>query len=214
MAEEHTNKVAEFESNVGGDHGAVESKDRGMFDFLGKKEEEQPKPQQEAIATEFENFKIEESKAEDGYREGEKKNSLLEKLHRSHSSSSSSSDEEEGESGEKKKKKKNKDKKGLKEKIEEKIGGDKKADDTAVPVEKSDEQPEKKGLIDKIKEKLPGVSAPSPPPTPAAVAADKVAVEHHEEESKEKKGFLEKIKEKMPGYHSKTEDEKETTASR
>ncbi|KAK8623251.1 hypothetical protein V6N13_118139 [Hibiscus sabdariffa] len=199
MAEEHTNKVAQFESNVGGDNEAVESKDRGMFDFLGKKEEEQPKPQQEAIATEFEKVKIDESnsKAEDGHEEGEKQHSLLEKLHRSDSSSSSSSDEEEGEGGEKKKKKKNKDKK---EKIEEKIGGDKKADDsdTAVPVEKSDEQPEKKGFIDKIKEKLPGVSAPSPPPTPAAVPADKVAVEHHEEESKEKKGFLEKIKEKLP----------------
>ncbi|KAE8731416.1 lysine-specific histone demethylase 1-like protein 1-like [Hibiscus syriacus] len=208
MAEEHTHKEAEF----GGDQGAVESKDRGVFDFLGKKEEENPKPKQEALASEFEKVKIEESKAEEERKEGEKKPILLDKLHRSGSSSSSSSDEEEGEGGEKKDKKR----------LKEKTGGEKK-DETAVPVEKSDEQPEtpeKKGFIDKIKEKLPGQhkkdeedATPSPPPTPATVPADKVAVEYHEEESNEKKGLLAKIKEKIPGYHTETEEEKETTAS-
>ena len=87
MAEEHTNKAPECESNIGGE-GAVETKDRGLFNFFGKKEE---KPQEEVIATEFEKVKIEETKVqEEQKKEGEEKNhSLLEKLHRSDSSSSS-----------------------------------------------------------------------------------------------------------------------------
>ncbi|XWS14397.1 hypothetical protein CRYUN_Cryun35bG0005800 [Craigia yunnanensis] len=208
MAEEHTNKAPECESNVGGE-GAVETKDRGLFDFLGKKEE---KSQEEVVATEFESkVKIEETKVE-----GEKKHTLLEKLHRSDSSSSSSSDEEEGEEGEKKKKKEKK--KGLKEKIDEKLGGEKKEEikheDTTVPVEKCDEvvhpeSAEKKGFLEKIKEKLPGQQKKAeevPPPPPPAEC---FAAEPHEAETKEKKGILEKIKEKLPGYHSKTEEEKE-----
>ncbi|KAE8690321.1 lysine-specific histone demethylase 1-like protein 1-like [Hibiscus syriacus] len=210
MAEEHANKVSGFD-----EQGAVESKDRGMFDFLGKKEEQKAEPQHEAVATEFEKVKIEETKTGEEHKESEKKPSLLEKLHRSDSSSSSSSDEEESDSGEKKKKKKKK-KKGLKEKIKEKIGGEKKEDNTAVPVEKCDSETPEKGFMEKIKEKLPvqhkkDEEATAPPP------AEKVTVVHHEEESKENKGILEKIKEKIPGYHSKTEDdkdkEKETTAS-
>ncbi|KAE8704221.1 Phosphoprotein ECPP44 [Hibiscus syriacus] len=212
MAEEHANKVAGSD-----EQGAVESKDRGMFDFLGKKKEK-AEPQHEAVATEFDKVKIEETKAEKEHKEGEKKPSLLEKLHRSDNSSSSSSDEEEGEGGEKKKKK---EKKGLTEKIKEKIGGEKKEGDTAVPVEKCDSETTEKGVMEKIKEKIPmqhkkdeEVKAP---PLAATVSAEKVTVVHHEEELQEKKGFLEKIKEKIPGYHTKTEDdkvkEKETTAS-
>ncbi|XVF17134.1 hypothetical protein REPUB_Repub10bG0093100 [Reevesia pubescens] len=91
MAEEHASMVPECESNVGGE-GTVETKDRGLFDFMGKKEEE--KSQEEVIATEFD----EKDKIEEEHKEGEekKKHSLLEKLHRSDSSSSSFSDEEEG----------------------------------------------------------------------------------------------------------------------
>lgn len=54
-----------------------EVKDRGLFDFAGKKDEEE-------VAAKLEKVKIEE-----GTYEEEKKPSLLEKLHRSGSSSSS-----------------------------------------------------------------------------------------------------------------------------
>lgn len=216
---------------------AVEAKDRGLFDFLGKKEEEK-KPhcaEGEAISSEFEE-KVHVSEPPHGveYKEEEKK-----KLHRSSSSSSSSvshiytypswwlmnisldfikltasdcivlqSEEEYEEDGVIKKKKK--DKKGLKDKIKEKISGEPKPEvDTSVPVEKCDDEPEeKKGFLDKIKEKLPGggqkkAEEVPPPPPPAAPVAE----EHHEGEPK--KGFLDKIKEKLPGYHPKTEEEKE-----
>ncbi|XP_076892284.1 dehydrin COR410-like [Bidens hawaiensis] len=194
----------------------VEQSDRGLFDFIGKKKEEENKCEEAVISSEFEQ-KVQvtepEPKAE------EKKESLLAKLHRSDSSSSSSSDEED-ENGEKKKKKKS-----LKDKVKEKIEDHKEEKeeakiekletDTCVPVEKYEEvaapaptpaPEEKKGFIEKIKEKLPGghkkeeehVAAPPPPP-PAAV----------EHDDKEKKGIFEKIKEKIPGYHSKSEEEKE-----
>lgn len=92
MAEEHQKTVHESEPAVAGE-GSVESKDRGLFDFLGKKEEK--KPEEEVIASELDQKvhvseqplppKVEETKVE----EEEKKPSLLEKLHRSGSSSSS-----------------------------------------------------------------------------------------------------------------------------
>ena len=66
---------------------SVEATDRGLFDFMGKKEEEK-KPQGEAIATDFEH-KVHVSGPE--HEEEEKKHGgPLEKLHRSGSSSSSS----------------------------------------------------------------------------------------------------------------------------
>ncbi|WP_248793498.1 hypothetical protein, partial [Escherichia coli] len=107
-----------------------------VFDFLRKKEEE--KPQEEVIATELEKVHVSEPEVKIEEEE-EKKPSLLEKLHRSGSSSSSSSSDEEEveEGGEKIKKKK---KKGLKEKIEEKISGEKE-EDTSIPIEKYDEVP-------------------------------------------------------------------------
>lgn len=230
MAEEKYNqKSHEYEPTVGAE-GKVESKDRGMFDFLGKKEEEKPQHQdQEVIASEFEKVNVSEPgrKVEEHTKEKEeKKPSLLEKLHRSGSSSSSSSDEEEGDDEEKKKKKK--EKKGLKEKLKEKISGEKegeKHEDTTVPVEKLDEVPhhqeqahpeEKKGFLDKIKEKLPGQhkkpedQVPSPPPAASHHVEHVTAETHdpHEGETKEKKGIFEKIKEKLPGYHPKTDEEK------
>ncbi|KAL0438325.1 UNVERIFIED_CONTAM: hypothetical protein Slati_2315500 [Sesamum latifolium] len=147
------------------EYAAVESSDRGLFDFLGKKEEEK-KCEEEVIATEFEE-KVQVCEEEKKEEEQEKKHEgLLEKLHRSNSSSSSSSDEEEVEEGGEKKKKK----KGLKEKIKDKLSGEKKEEevkyeDTAVPIEKCDDapthhEPEEKKFLDKIKEKLPAARRP------------------------------------------------------
>ena len=216
MAEEY-NKSQEHEyERKTGDYeegsGAGETKDRGLFDFLGKKAEAKPtsyqheeKPasyqEEEVIVTEFdEKAKISDhhkapapdqytssySKVEEEEDKEKKHENLLQKLHRSNSSSSSSSDEEEDEE----KKKKRKEKKGLKDKIEEKISGDDhkeegyRKEDTNVPVEK-------------VYEEEHHHQAPAP------------VVHHHEEPTdyptEENKGFLEKIKEKLPG-HKKTEE--------
>lgn len=96
MAEEikKQQKSHEYEPIVGTE-GAVETKDRGMLDFLGKKEKEKPQHHdQEVIATEFEKVhvsepqpKVEEHRKEE--KEEEKKPGFLDKLHRSTSSSSS-----------------------------------------------------------------------------------------------------------------------------
>ncbi|KAL1349402.1 hypothetical protein HN51_025897 [Arachis hypogaea] len=216
MAEEHHKQYEGSESRD------VEVQDRGVLDFLGKKKEGENKPQEEVIATEFDD-KVKVSDEADH----EKKPSLLEKLHRSDSSSSSSSEEEVEEGGKKIRKKK--EKKGLKEKVEEKIGHKKEEEhheeSGAVPVEKVEvhHTEEKKGFLDKIKEKLPGgankkaeehtaTTTPPPPPPPPAECVE-TAHQHHEHEAqgeaKEKKGILEKIKEKLPGYHPKSEDDKE-----
>ncbi|XP_030527280.2 dehydrin ERD14 [Rhodamnia argentea] len=189
--------------------GPVETQDRGLFDFLGKKKEGEETKQEGVMAAEFEEkVKVEEPKEEEE-KEKEKKHGLLEKLHRSGSSSSSSSDEEEGKDEEKKdKRKEKKDKK--KEKEEEK----RHEEDTTVPVEKWEEPgapaDEKKGFIDKIKDRLPGGQkkadeVPSPPPAECPAAEPPC----HEGSPKEKKGLLEKIKEKLPGYHPKSDEEKE-----
>ncbi|CAA2954643.1 phospho ECPP44-like [Olea europaea subsp. europaea] len=193
----------------------VEGTDRGLFDFMGKKDEEK-KCEEEVIAPHFEEkVQVSEPECKKEEKEEEKKHeSLREKLQRS---SSSSSDEEEVEGGGEKKKKKNK---GLKEKIKEKVSGDDKEEEKIEkyefePVEKCDEIPvheesEKKGFLEKIKEKLPGGEKKEvdvevhPPPYPAAVECATP-----EGEAKEKKGFLDKIKEKLPGHHSKTEEEKD-----
>lgn len=207
----------------------VESTGRGLFDFMGKKEETEKKPhdhQGGAIASEFDQ-KVHVSEPVGQHKDEEKKHgSLLEKLHRSGSSSSSSSSEEEVEEDGKKIRRK-KEKKGLKEKIKEKVSGEKKENvdhETHVPVEKYDdpvhdqqEDDQKKGFLDKIKEKLPGGGhkkpeevPPPPPPTAAAGAASAESTSPDGgDQAKEKKGFLEKIKEKLPGYHTKTEEEKE-----
>ena len=91
MAEEIHNKSHEYEATKVGEEGSVEAKDRGLFDFLGKKDEE--KPQEEKISTEFgEKVKVSEEEYKhkvEEHKEEEKKPTLLEKLHRSDSSSSS-----------------------------------------------------------------------------------------------------------------------------
>ncbi|KAL5778316.1 hypothetical protein ACOSP7_011242 [Xanthoceras sorbifolium] len=245
MAEKHHQKSSshEFEPKVAGE-GTVETTDRGLFDFLGKKKEEKPQDQEviNTTAAEFDqkvqvseqheppkveegkNFtdlleKVEEEKPE------EKKPGLLQKLHRSGSSSSSSSSDEEGGGEEKKKKKK--EKKGLKETLKEKMAGEKAEEDTAVPVEVIHQEPvphqpeEKKGLMDKIKDKLPGQHKKPeevPPTTTSTTSAPPPppphAAEHATPEPAEKKGIFEKIKEKIPGYHPKTEEEKEKEKER
>ncbi|KAK3231948.1 hypothetical protein Dsin_003829 [Dipteronia sinensis] len=236
MAEESKQNISHETKPTIASEAPVEYTDRGLFDFMKKKEE---KPQdQELINTTTAEFdhkvqvseqhkpphveepKIEEPKVD----EEEKKPGLFGKVHRSGSSSSSSSSDEEGEEGEEKKKKR-KEKKGLKDKLKEKMSGEKKQEvDTSVPVEVVHQDPvpsqpeEKKGFMEKIKEKLPGqgkkaedVSATSPPPPPPPLAehATPVAAVHEGDAAKEKKGIFEKIKEKLPGYHPKTDEEKE-----
>ncbi|KAK2995120.1 LOW QUALITY PROTEIN: hypothetical protein RJ640_020760, partial [Escallonia rubra] len=169
MAEER--RKGEYEG------GETEVKDRGLFDFMGKKEEEKKPCEEEVIVSEFK--KVQVSEPEHG---------LLEKLHRSGSSSSSSSSDEE-EKVEKKKKK------GLKEKIKDKVSrGDdhkeeveeEKYEDTSVPVEKYEEvvPPQAK----KYKEVVPPQAEPEVP-------------------AEEKKGFLDKIKDKLRGGHKKQAEE-------
>ncbi|KAL5698201.1 hypothetical protein ACHQM5_029271 [Ranunculus cassubicifolius] len=216
MAEEQSN-TSNTNVNVEGS----EVQDRGLFDFMGKKEKVEEKPEVTPITTEMENLKVSDEAEE-------KKPSLLEKLHRSdsNSSSSSSSEEEVEEDGQKIKRKK---KKGLKEKIAEKVSGDKKeeaskveaVEDTNVPIEKveASHPEEKKTFMEKIKEKVSGGTHKSPvesapvaveAPAPAPVAAEVHGTDASPKE--EKKGIFEKIKEKMPGYH-KTEDEKKETTT-
>uniref|UniRef100_A0A1D1ZHM9 Dehydrin COR47 n=1 Tax=Anthurium amnicola TaxID=1678845 RepID=A0A1D1ZHM9_9ARAE len=191
----------------------VEVNDRGLFDFMGKKKEQEgEKCQEEALAMEFEKVQVTDhgEAPKEEKKEEEKKEGLLEKLHRSHSSSSScSSDEEEAaEGGEEKKKKK----KGLKEKIKEKITGEKKegaeeqekkaepeagavaVEDNTVPVEMADElappeseAQEKKSLMERIKEKLPGGGQQKKPaeeaPAPLPAEVADQGKEQHEGDS-------------------------------
>ncbi|MED6179692.1 hypothetical protein PIB30_003016 [Stylosanthes scabra] len=208
MAEENRNHYETSETR--------DVTDRGVFDFLGnKKDSHDNKPQEEHIATDFDH-KVKLSDDHPQHDEGEKKHSLLEKLHRSDSSSSSSSEEEVEEDGKKIRKKKEKKGKGLKEKLEEKIGHKKEEEHH---IESSGAVP-----VDKIKEKLPGGATKKPEEHTAATTTHPPAeyaetTPHHEHEAqaqaqahgeaKEKKGILEKIKEKLPGYHPKSEEDKE-----
>ncbi|KAJ0969793.1 hypothetical protein J5N97_022670 [Dioscorea zingiberensis] len=216
MAEEHQHVEV-----TGADK--VDFQERGLFDF-GKKEEK--KDEEQVLVSEMEKVHLEDESKKS---EEHEKPGLLEKLHRSHStSSSSSSDEEEvDENGEKKKKKK-----GLKEKIKEKMTGEKKEGeetvvtgdhDSAIKVEKvedaslkkEEEVPapeEKKGFLEKIKEKLP-MQSKKPAEEVVVSAPVETKEQQHDEEgqaNKEKKGFLEKIKEKLPGYHKNGGDETTT----
>ncbi|KAJ8422245.1 hypothetical protein Cgig2_023104 [Carnegiea gigantea] len=211
---------------------SVESTDRGLFDFMKKKEDDQ-------MASEFENkVHVSSEAGEDHHKK--KHEGLVEKIHRSDGSNSSSSDEGEGDDDEKRrgKKEKKEKKKGLKEKIMEKLPGHEDElkmehqhqhhrEETNVPVEKvhheelhsshankpPQEAEEKKGFLDKIKEKLPGQQKKADGHEHQHVHVHEVtpvAAEHHE--AKEKKGILEKIKEKIPGFHSKNaaEEKKDT----
>lgn len=97
MAEEHHHHHHHHHYHDGKSHESetpitteeVETKDRGLFDFLGKKKEE--KSQEEVLVAEFEE-KVQvseaEGKMEEPPKEEEKKPSFSEKLPRSGSSSS------------------------------------------------------------------------------------------------------------------------------
>lgn len=81
MAEEHNKAVESGE--------AVAVQDRGLFDFMEKKKDEERKEcheEEEVLVTGMEKVQIEEGEKANE----EEKMGLLEKLHRSHSSSSSS----------------------------------------------------------------------------------------------------------------------------
>ncbi|XP_074565468.1 uncharacterized protein LOC141821938 [Curcuma longa] len=156
-------------------------KDRGPFDFMGKKEDEEIR--EEDVHDHVILVTGSDQYGQVQVKEG-KEDSLLQKLHRSDSSRAGSSGDEEVE-GEKNKKK---DKKNIEEKIViDDEGRKEEVEDTEVVVEKVEtirveqsavapEEEQKKGFLEKIKEKLPG--------------------------------NLGKIMEKLPGYH-KVNQEKE-----
>ncbi|XP_060169339.1 phosphoprotein ECPP44-like [Lycium barbarum] len=194
---------------------APETTDRGygLFNFMGKKEEDKAHDETVMIDTPA---NVDEPK--------EEKHSLMEKLHRTHSNSSSSSDEEEveeGGNGEKKRKK------GLKDKIKEKMSGDHNKeyhhettdqqkvefipmDNCPAPYAEPTHEEEKKGFMDKIKEKLPGHHNKTDQEVNNAPAAHSSVDEqvHGGETKDQKKGLLDKIKEKLPGHgHKNNEDE-------
>ncbi|CAA7020125.1 unnamed protein product [Microthlaspi erraticum] len=227
MAEEYKNASEDFKNvpehetpkiatPVEPSEPAVEVKERGMFDFLKKKEE--VKPQETTTTTTTTPLESEfahkaqisepapfvakhEVEAEKEHKptlleklhqkhedEEENKPNLLEKLHRSNSSSSSSS-EEEGEDGEKRKKNKVK-----KDKI---IAEDKKTEEKM--------QEDRKGLMEQIKEKFPHGSQKEAGEV-VVTTAPEVTAEPELEHPAEKKGVVEKIKEKLPGHSKKPED--------
>nr|CAD1844767.1 unnamed protein product [Ananas comosus var. bracteatus] len=201
---------------VSGEEGReVEVKDRGLFDFMGRKEEkekEKEKIEEVDLVAGMEKVRVDE--VEDKKEEEKKKEGFLEKLHRSHSSSSSSSsssDEEEGGEGENKEKKKKK--KGLKEKIKEKLGAATKKRRTK---EKRRRRRHRWWL--KRREAPRPQEASEEAAAPTVETAAECAKESHDtvvdanEGSKEnKKGFLGKIMEKLPGYNKGGEEkEKET----
>ncbi|KAL9238437.1 hypothetical protein vseg_012857 [Gypsophila vaccaria] len=147
---------------------SIPAQDRGLFDCFGKKEEKDDVPMAEA----------------------EHKPSLMEKLHRSNSSSSSSSEEEVEEDGMKIRRRK---KKGLTDKIKEKLSGHK---NEGAPEEI--QAAEKKGILEKIKEKMPNhhkdetiiapslSAAPALVPTPPLYQTDEhsggILEEHHKDD--------------------------------
>lgn len=126
---------------------------------------------------------------------------------------------EEGGTGEKKRKKK-----GLKEKIKEKISGDHESSDKqkteVIPMDNcpapnpelaTHEEDKKIGFMDKIKEKLPGHHNKTDQEVvnstgPAAHSALDEQV-HGGETKDQKKGLLDKIKEKLPGHGHKNNDD-------
>ncbi|KAG7592394.1 Dehydrin [Arabidopsis thaliana x Arabidopsis arenosa] len=210
MAEEYKNTVPEHETpKVATEESpatTTEVTGRGLFDFLGKKEEEVKPQETTTLESEFdhkaqisepelvaEHEEVKENKItlleelqEKTEEDEQNKPSVIEKLHRSNSSASSSSDEE----GEEKKEKKKKIVEG---------------------------EEEKQGLAEKIKEKLPGHHDKKPEDdvpvsTTIPVPVSESVVEHDQPEE-EKKGLVEKIKEKLPGHHDKTPEDSPAVTS-
>ncbi|XP_060199911.1 dehydrin COR47-like [Lycium barbarum] len=187
MADQHEHNKTSVEET------GANMESRGLFDFLGKKEEEKP-----THAHEEQGLKDKiKDKISGEHKEGEK----TEKVGDTSVPVGKYEESEE--------------KKGFLDKIKEKLPGDgqKRAEEVAPPppavAEHEADGKEKKGLMDKIKEKLPcdgQKRAEEVAPPPPAVA-------EHEADGKEKKGLMDKINEKLPGYHPKTEEEKEAAAA-
>ncbi|OAY84510.1 dehydrin COR410-like [Ananas comosus] len=191
------------QSVVSGEEGReVEVKDRGLFDFMGRKEEkekEKEKIEEVDLVAGMEKVRVDE--VEDRKEEEKKKEGFLEKLHRSHSSSSSSSassDEEEGGEGENKEKKKKK--KGLKEKIKEKLGGGDKEEEPKGEGEKETVQ------VVAQEEFVEAVPAYDDDTAVTVEVVEGTVKLDGAPEGGEKKGFLEKIKEKLPGHKKPCEE--------
>jgi len=216
MAENYNNT----EQVPTGAEAPVEKTDRGIFDFLKKDEDtETTKPVVEAEETKFasefdEKVQVSEPVEYKEVEEEKHHDTLLDKFHQADddkSSSSCSSSDEEDDEEKKKKKKEKKEKKGLKDKLVEKLPGHKEEDEVAYS-EPSDSVPpvvedvEKKGLLDKIKDKISGDKKVDDHPDVATPVSTEPSVVV---EGEEKKGFMDKIKDKLPGFGSKdTEDKK------
>jgi len=226
MAENYNNN----EQVPTGADAPAETTDRGIFDFLKKDDAETTKPvveEESKFANEFdEKVKVSEPVEYKEVEEEKHHDTLLDKFHQADddkSSSSCSSSDEEDDEEKKKRKKEKKEKKGLKEKLVEKLPGHKE-EDTNVPIETphkdevayskpSDSVPpqvedvEKKGLLDKIKDKISGDKKVDDHPDIATPVSTEPSVVV---EGEEKKGFMDKIKDKLPGFGTKdTEDKKD-----
>ncbi|VAI59314.1 unnamed protein product [Triticum turgidum subsp. durum] len=187
----------------------VEVTDRGLLgNLLGKKKAEEDKEKQEELVTGMEKVSVEEPEVKkEEHEDGEKKETLFSKLHRSSSSSSSSSDEEEEEviddNGEVIKRKK---KKGLKEKLKEKLPGHKDTEGehvTGLPAPAAPASVQTHHDTDVVVEKIDGDVKTEAP------AAEEVS----SPDAKEKKGLLGKIMDKLPGYHKTGEEDKAAAAA-
>ncbi|KAK9740104.1 hypothetical protein RND81_03G011500 [Saponaria officinalis] len=201
----------------------VETSDRGLFDFTKKDDEQKAEVvNEEKFASEFDDKVQVSEPPPPTYDDGQdiKHDSLLDKFHKADAAdSSSSSSDEEGDDEEKKRRKQEKrEKKGLKEKLIEKLPGHKNEEEkTTVSTETPqvhdvvysepshpEEDVEKKGFLDKIKEKLPGQKKPEDHHD--EVVHETVVVEG-EGEGEEKKGIMDRIKEKIPGFGPKVDEE-------
>jgi hypothetical protein len=174
---------------------SVESTDRGLFDFIKKKEEaEKPVQEEQVFVSEFDDkVQISEHVEEKKHDHHE---TLAEKFHRSDSSSSSSSDEE-GDEEEKQRKKK--EKKSIKDKLKEKLHK-KEEKHEEERVEMDTEVPVEKIYVGEPVEKI-HVAEPV-----EKIHVEEVVYSEPSHPVEEKKGILEKIKEKLPGHNKKPED--------
>jgi hypothetical protein len=205
----------------------VEVKERGLLDtLLGRKKapaEDQENKQEEALVSGMEDVKVSEPEkhheVQEDHEGGEKKESLLAKLHRTGSSSSSDEEEEViDENGEVVKRKK---KKGLKEKLpghkDHDVDGQHKPYTPApVPTYQEEEhepyvptpavEPHAYKEDDDHKAYIPAPKSEEPVTTTHVHHLDNATVVQKVEETPEK-GLLDKIKEKLPGGHKKPEDD-------
>uniref|UniRef100_A0A803LIN1 Dehydrin n=1 Tax=Chenopodium quinoa TaxID=63459 RepID=A0A803LIN1_CHEQI len=164
----------------------VETTDRGMFDFMKKKDGDGHKPSEaDTVTSSMENVHVSEPVEE------KKHGGLVEKFHRSHSSSSSSEklgghkDEHDHETN---------------VPIEKIHVQDHVHSEPSYPAPEHHHQEEEKkgGFLDKIKDKLPGQHKDKAEEHEVVAPAEPSV-----EGDKDKKGFLDKIKDKIPGFHSK-----------